>query len=717
MSTGFSWKFFRAGGFDQVRLDTGADIAALDKLDQKLWVALSCPTRGVEFDPRTLDLIDTDQDGRIRAPEIIAAAKWTCACLKNPDDLARHQTVLPLDAINDSTPEGKQLLASAKQILASLGKGDATAIAVDDTSDTARIFAQTKFNGDGIVPADAAQDDATKSVINDIISCMGAETDRSGKPGVSQAKVDRFLADARSFLDWWKQAEGNKGVLPLGDATPAAAAACDAVRVKIDDYFARCRLAAYDERAVAALNREEKDYLAIAARDLSITAAEVAGFPLAGVKAGRPLPLKEGLNPAWSGAMARFGADAVNKLLGERSVLTEADWLAIQDKLAGYRAWVATMAGGSVEKLGAKRVRDIIDSAACKAVTDLIARDKAMEGEANAIGSVEKLARFHRDLHKLLVNFVNFRDFYGRKEKAIFQAGRLYLDQRSCELCLTVEDAGKHAAMATRAGVCLVYCDCVRKSTGSRMQIVAAFTDGDSDNLIVGRNGLFYDRKGQDWDATITKIVDNPISIRQAFWSPYKKFLRMIEEQVAKRAGAAEARTQSGLESAATAVAGADKAKPQEPKRLDVGTIAALGVGVGAVATVAGGFVAGLLNLSWWQIPLAFLALMFAISLPSVIIAVLKLRQRNLGPILDANGWAINAKAYINIPFGRSLTGLPVLPPGSHRDLVDPYAEDRTGRKVVLVVVLVMVLLWMLWEYGVFEAVAPGCLPAPSRCR
>jgi len=55
---------------------TRTDFAHLDELDQKLWVALACPTRGIEFDTKTLDLIDTDKDARIRAPEIIAAAKW-----------------------------------------------------------------------------------------------------------------------------------------------------------------------------------------------------------------------------------------------------------------------------------------------------------------------------------------------------------------------------------------------------------------------------------------------------------------------------------------------------------------------------------------------------------------------------------------------------------------------------------------------------------------
>src|SRR6185503_12459643 len=101
MKTNHTWKFFRAGGFDQVKLDSGADIANLDQLDQKLWVALACPVTGLEFDTKTLTLIDTDKDGRIRVPELIAAAKWAASCLRNPDDLVKGTDSLPLTAMND----------------------------------------------------------------------------------------------------------------------------------------------------------------------------------------------------------------------------------------------------------------------------------------------------------------------------------------------------------------------------------------------------------------------------------------------------------------------------------------------------------------------------------------------------------------------------------------------------------------------------------------
>ncbi|MCX7887484.1 MAG: hypothetical protein N3B01_09570, partial [Verrucomicrobiae bacterium] len=629
----------------------------LDELDQKLWVALACPTQGLEFDARTLALIDTDKDGRIRVPEILAATQWAVANVIDPEVLLSGSDSLPLSAIRDP-----QILASAKQILAHLGKPDADRISVEDVADTARIFAQTRFNGDGIIPAEAAEDDFTRGVIADIIACVGAETDRSGKPGISQAKVDQFFAELQAFADW-----SSKAVLPFGERTPAAAAAVRAVKAKVEDYFARCRLAAFDPRALAAVNRQESEYLALAAKDLTITAIEVAGFPLAKVEPHKPLPLKDGVNPAWAEALG-----ALIPLVGGKTVLTEADWAALLAKLAPYEAWMAGKAGGTVEKLGLARVKEILASPAKETIAALIARDKALDAEFNAISVVERLVRYNRDLVKLLNNFVSFRDFYKRKDKAIFQVGTLYMDQRSCDLCIRVEDMAKHSVMAGLSRCYLAYCECTRKSTGEKMTIAAAFTNGDSDNLMVGRNGVFYDRQGRDWDATIVKIVDNPISIRQAFWMPYKKFVRMIEEQIAKRAAAAEAAADAKLSTAAATVATADQGKAQPPKKIDVGTVAAIGVAVGGITAALGALLQTFFGLGMWM-PLGIVGLVLLISGPSMIMAALKLRQRNLAPLLDANGWAVNAKAKINIPFGSSLTRIAALPPGAHRDLTDPF--------------------------------------------
>src|SRR5205814_150566 len=182
----------------------------------------------------------------------------------------------------------------------------------------------------GIIPVDAAQDEPTRTVIADIMTCLGPENDRSGKPGITQAKVEEFFGQARAYSDWWKKAEGNSTVLPLDGSTETAALTYKAVRPKIDDYFTRCRLAAFDPRASNALNREEKEYLAFAAKDLTLSAAEITGLPIAQVSAGKPLPLKEGLNPAWAEMMRRFEAEIVSPFLKSRDSVTENDWQLIQ---------------------------------------------------------------------------------------------------------------------------------------------------------------------------------------------------------------------------------------------------------------------------------------------------------------------------------------------------------------------------------------------------
>ena len=686
---------------------------ALDQLDQKLWVALACPTTGLEFDSKTLGLIDTDNDGRIRPPELIAAVKWAGHSLKEPSELVKSGPALPLASINDATAEGKQLLASARQILLNLGEKDTSVITLNHTADTTRIFAQTNFNGDGIVPVDSAQEAGTKAAINDILVCLGSELDRSGKPGVSQAKVDQFFKEAQAFSDWWKRAETEPAILPLGKATPTAAAALQSVRAKVDDYFTRCRLAAFDARAVSALNREEKEYLSFSAKDLSLASSEISSFPLAQVAPAKPLPLNGELKPAWAGAISRFETQVIRPMLGPASALTEADWAIITAPFVPYEAWLAARTGQLVEKLGLVRVRELLAGTTKESILALITRDRALEPESNAIAAVDRLIRYHRDLYKLVNNFVSFRDFYSKRDKAIFQAGTLYLDQRSCELCLTVEDPARHAIMASLAGAYLAYCDCVRKSTNEKLQIVAAFTDGDSDNLMVGRNGVFYDRKGRDWDATISRIVDNPISLRQAFWAPYKKIVRTVEEQIAKRAAAGDAASTDQFTAAATQMASLDKpapgAKPTDTRKLDVGVVAALGVAVGAIGGALASLATGIMRLDAWQIPLVFVGLILMISVPSVLIAFLKLRKRNLGPILDANGWAVNSRARINVPFGGSLTHVAVLPPGSQRDLVDPFAEKKRPWRLYLLLALILLAAFG-WALGKFDYLLPDNL-------
>ena len=273
---------------------------------------------------------------------------------------------------------------------------------------------------------------------------------------------------------------------------------------------------------------------------------------------------------------------------------------------------------------------------------------------------LRKLLLLHRDFYRLLRNFITLEDFYDLDDKTIasFQAGVLIIDQRACHLCIRVNDLAKHDTQAPLSGMYLLYCNCENKKTGKTAQIVAAMTQGEIKNLSVGKNAVFYDNDGLDYDATVFKIIENPISIRQAFWTPYRKFAKWVEDKVNKSAAEKDAKAFDDMTAKADA-ASADPAAEKKPA-FDIakfaGIFAAIGMALGMIGTALASVAVGLGKLSWWQLIIVFVCILLVISGPSMIMAWLKLRRRNLAPVLNANGWAVNADAIISVPFGKTLT-------------------------------------------------------------
>ncbi len=700
---GHRFHFFRAGGVDQVSIRDGADMLGLSELDQKLWVALAMPTKGVALDAAMLGALDLDGDGRIRVQDLLAAIAWAKATFTKPGELLTTADSVALAAIKDEA-----IVAAAKRMLGDLGKPTSTSISVEDTTAINKAFAETVLNGDSIVIPTSTDNAELKHVIDDIVASIGSAVDRSGKPGVDQALADAFFAAVDERAKWI--AAGRAGLAPLGELTGEAAAATVAVRAKIEDYFTRCRVAAFDSRGIDALGGTPEELAALGARSLTASDELLAQLPLAKIEPSARLPLATGINPAWASRMAAFANAAVVPVLGQRDAITIDDFAAIAHKLAPYQAWLDAKPVTKVDALEAAWIERLAAPELRAELTKLIAADGALAAEYAQISAVTKAVLMRRDFGRVLRNFVNFSDFYG-KQDGVFQAGTLYLDARALHLCVAVTDAGKHAALATASDAALIYCEISRK--GETKQIAAALTNGDADNLFVGRNGIFYDRDGNDWDATITKMINAPISVRAAFWSPYKKLVKAIEDNVNKRAQAADAAANARVEATGADVANADKkalaeaeapvpvpaaaAPPEGPKKIDLGTIAALGVAIGGIGTLVGALMVTLFGLGPW-LPFGLVAIMLMISGPAMLLAWLKLRRRNLGPILDANGWAINGRARINVAFGAAMTELPKLPDGAKRSLDDPFADAKTPwrRWVVLIVVLGLAGGWYL---------------------
>ena len=405
---------------------------------------------------------------------------------------------------------------------------------------------------------------------------------------------------------------------------------------------------------------------------------------------------------------APFAADVMAAYKAKKD---EYDAYFEQEKLAklglANKAGEGTCVPGMTQEAFLQMGTQIADyEAAAAAAAD--ANAKALAAAQAQYQPLRKLLLLTRDFYRLLRNFVTFEDFYRKDIQAIFQAGTLVIDQRACQLCLRVSDMGKQNAQAGASGMYLVYCDCESKKLGQKMQIVAAMTVGDIRNLTVGKNALFYDNQGNDWDAVVTKIIDNPISISQAFWSPYRKFGAWVTDLINKSAAEKDSKGFADLTAKVQEGARNTPAAGEKPKvqAFDIakfaGIFAAIGMAVGYIGAFFTSVVGGFAALKWWQDILAMLGILLVISGPSMFLAWTKLRKRNLAPVLNANGWAINAEVMVSVVFGNTLTTQAQFP---LLQLVDPTVKKKMPR-------------WAKWLIGVVVAavVAAGVWAAVHFC-
>ena len=685
-----TWRFRRIGGMDQVVLKTGDDIAALAELDPKLWVALAMPT-AQHLCRDALALLDDDSDGKVRVPEILHAVARCQAALESLDLLFDETSAITVEALRDE--HLRESCAYAAE-LAGVGPDSVNAEAVELAQSR---YSGRAFNGDGVIVPGSAGDDKLAALIGQIVGAGYEALDSSGAQGLNQASLDAFVADSKALLAWADAGAALKKSLP-GVAFDTALPAFQTIAPAVDDYFRRC--------AVLGLAGNQD-----ALRDLSAQmAAILASPPAEGSESLRKLPLAlpraDGLleldaafNPLYADAAASLFA-VLKGPYALAAAIDRAMWTAISSDMSRYATWIAEQPAGGVRGMPLEILSSASDDATLGSIRALIDQDLAEAPRAQGLRDLRDTLVLKRDLLKILRNYVSMDEFYGRR-KGLFQSGRLFIDGRELELCLEVKNPAAHTALAGLSAICLLYCD-ISRTTGEKSSIVAALTAGSSDRVYVGRHGIYFDQENKDWNATITKVVIQPVSIREAFLSPYKWLARTIEEYAAKRAGAAEAGRQNQLKDIAQKTleqpAKTGQAAEQiAPKKVDVGTVAAIGVALGSIGAMITGILGLFIGMGAWM-PIGILAIFILISGPSMILAAIKLRRRDLSPLLNAEGWAINGRLKLNIPFGATLGHFAQLPPNSIRTLNDPYAPKKKpwGLYIALFVVVALAVAWLL---------------------
>lgn len=690
---GYTFSFSTIARTTQVRLLKGADIAHLDELDRKYWLMLSCATTamGPAGEP-IAKLLDRDGDGRVRVPEVLDAVSWLRPRLKDFDLLFTASEGLSASDIAADTPEGAPLA----QLFAKLApEGLLTATTVGDAFKT---FIASAANGDGVVPP-AAAGEKFAPVGEAMIAVTGGKAAVDGSMGIAAETIDAFSAALEAYKSW-KQAQGLSS-FPEGLSPATVTAAAVKLKSKIETFFLTGELVRYNPAAAATLPSPT-------------SLADLADAPLALVNEANELPFSDGINPNDRADMAVLESLA-KKLEPTATALTADLWKEMWAVVSPFVEWSnAKPAGADVfagmdEQLFALAGESTVYEAFRKAV----AEDAAQAPLAAAFDDLNRLLVYRTGLLQFLRNFVNVEAFYPPNPEALFQTGTLYLDGRACSLCLPIDKApAAHASAAKAANCCLVYCKLTRASEKATRTVCAIFTAGTAATLSVGRNGLFYDLNGKDWEAEVVHLVANPMGLTEAFFAPWRKvadaFSAGIRKFITSKNDAATAGWVAKAEKAAATPPDA-KAAPAAGGGAMMASVATLGIALSFFATAVTGIVAALTSTPVWKTGLAVIGVILIVSIPSVLLTWFKLRTRDLAPVLNASGWAINRRIGLTAGLGRFFTQQTLYV--GKKFVPAPQVVKIRPKASLIATGIVLVLAGILAGWWWWRSCCPACEP------
>ncbi len=673
MPTSTSARFTRTGRAYHLDIATAVDLRHAVDLDEARWVATSAPIDTLHLDALFLKLVDSDHDGRIKPRELKDAIRWCLEVLSDFHSLDAGEESLALASIDTQAEDGKRAHEAATKLLSQQADKTATHISLDQARQVRRQIECMAVSETGIVLPRATDDPTIRQFVEDLVATVGGPKHPSGATGLDEAHLDQFLLTAEAYLAW--DAEGRPSdeggateILPLGPATSAAFAALAEVREKIDQYFAQCEAVALDDRLVdritGTVDNDHTDFASLA--DLR---ALLQRAPLSRPCAERTLRFDGPINPCYADSIARLREQVVRPMLDNSDQLTHQQWQHTKQAFATYERWLNDPRGAALAPLGPEKIRHYLDARTADAVRDLIVQSRRTALALDNIRALEKLILFQANILHLANNFISFPALYDPERRAAFEMGTAILDGRRFNFAVKVIDRAAHAKIAATSGIYIMYLELARQDSEDRPCVAVPVTAGGQGNLCVGKRGIFEDFEGQQWDARIVQIIENPIGLGGAIVAPYRRISAMFAGKIDALTSSAEQQFDDSAERTLSAVSTAGT-----PPATPAAGAATGGLAAGGLLLGGGVAVAALLSAMAYvgnvvvEHPLAILlgvaGAMLLLMVPTTIRAFLKLRQRDLSAILEGTGWAINARMRLTQRQALTFTVRPPYPKG-----------------------------------------------------
>jgi hypothetical protein len=675
-------------------------------LDDALWTATGVDIEYLAMDKRFLSYLDSDGNGRILCGEARNAIRYLDACLCHLDSAFARTESLSLADIRSDTADAQGLAAAILRMHSVLQ-------ACSDTEDSANItvtlakvelcrliLRDRPVSSDGVVLPDAADDPDLRGFLEEIIRSVGGEPHPGGALGVTVPEIEEFLEEARLRLAWIEQA-GNEKIMVLGSDTATAYSCWEGVKTRLADYFELDALVSVDPSlALEAAKIPLEAYLRALAgepdRPAKAASTSRASVPLAVPDGKGVLSLDTVRDPVAVTHVAEAFRVASMVFHGSSALpgrMSREDFLLTDRSFDPYRAWLGSEGGRRLAHLTLEQLVTLTSDRLVASARELVGDRGAAALAADDIRTVERFLLFKRDLVPFLNNFVVFPYLYDPVITAAFEAGSFIADGRRFSFSVRVKDIAKHKVSANYSRMFVMYLE-VYIAGKPAYRVAVPVTTGSQGRLYKGKHGLFREPDGTERDAVIVDLLENPISTLETLGMPFRKAYKTVASRMEEVSRKAEERL------ARSAVERTDAALSTELRPVDAGTTAQATIlqedaaartarPGGSAASAArsrgtnmqpgtfGGLLAGgsiavaalgssfafisktLSEMSGGAVLATLGALIAAILVPVLASALLKLAARDLAPLLEASGLAMNRSVRLSRSQARAFTVSP----------------------------------------------------------
>ena len=628
-------------------MDTAQGLKMVPLLDPAYWVAMSAPIEGIRADKPTLRFLDTENNDRITFRNIADAIDWLFQVFVDEDAVKTGSQELRIKSIDPDHPDGKKMLDAIEHGLQSFGSGSSAAVTLTGVREWQDRLSALPGGAGMILPEEAAESE-TKDLIHAAIAATGGRQHPKGQTGLTESLFEQFIHDLSEFSIWKKREDDflGGGVKVLG---PGMVDIVDRHRntiQRVEHYFLLCRSMGL---GVATNNLQEPD-------DTEDLTDALRHFPIAKPIENPQLGLLSCENPLFEDEYRRFFEEIVCKLTDEPYILTYAAWRSLRAKMEPAIGYL-DIRPEHVETLQQIENSDrLLNEHPIAEVKALIQSSIQAATELSHLLLAEKAIAYQAFLLDIVNNFASFPALFDRNARAFFEVGHLVIDGRRFNLVVPVLDRNKHSEIAKSSGMFIMYLKIFHGQEFLFDELAVPVTAGGRGNLTMGKRGVFVHLDGRTRDVEIVHIIENPISILEAIFTP----LRRAVKAVSSRIEMLRAETQKKLDTAVSAPKPPDSTFPG-------GLLVGGSVAVAAIGSALAFIVSTMAKLQWWQVLAGIGGALLAVIVPSVLAALSRLRKRDLSALIEASGWSVNARMRLTRKMSTFFTMKPTTPRGMRR--------------------------------------------------